>query len=168
MRQIRIEKISLNLGAGKDQDKIKKGIKLFSNLTHKTPVKTVTNKRIPGWGLRPGLPVGCRLTIRGGQAKELLPRLLDAKAFTLVESQFDENGSISFGIPEYIDIKGAKYDPEIGVIGLEVSITLQRPGFRIKRRRLYTRKIPPKARITKQEAMDFMKQEYKVTVEESS
>lgn len=164
MRNIRIEKLTLNIGAGKDQNKLEKGIKLLESLTGIKPIKTITHKRIPGWGVRPGLPIGCKLTLRKQQAKEILARLLDAKEFVLKPSQFDENGSIAFGIPEYIDIKGAKYDPEIGIMGLEVCVTLERPGFRIKRRKVQSKKIPEKHKISKQEAIQFMKDEFKVKI----
>jgi large subunit ribosomal protein L5 len=164
MRNIRIEKITLNIGAGKEQSKLDLGVKLLKNLTGIEPIKTITQKRIPSWGLRPGLPVGCKLTLRKAKAKEMVFRLLDAKEFTLKESQFDDNGSVAFGVPEYIDIKDAKYDPTIGIMGLEVCITLERPGFRIKRRRLKPKSISKKHKITKNEAIEFMKKEFNVKV----
>ena len=79
MRNIKIEKITLNVGAGKDQVKLDKGIRLLKTITGIPPVKTKTNKRIPGWQLRPGLPIGCKITIRGKKAKEILIKLLGAK-----------------------------------------------------------------------------------------
>ena len=102
MQQVRIEKLTLNVGAGKDQRKLEKGISLIKSITGIEPVKTKTSKRIPGWGLRPGLPIGCKLTLRKADASTILKRLLYAKDFNLKESQFDNSGSISFGIPEYI------------------------------------------------------------------
>ena len=140
MREIKVEKVTLNIGAGKDNIKLEKGIKLLKNLTEGVPVKTFTNKRIPEWGLRPGLPIGCKITLRKEKVKGIIPRLLDAKEFMLKETNFDNFGNISFGIPEYIDIKEAKYEPEIGIMGLEVCITLERPGFRIKRRKRMIKK----------------------------
>ena len=167
MREIRIAKLTLNVGAGKDQDVLKKGVKLLKNITGINPVKTFTQKRIPAWGLRPGLPIGCKITLRNKKiVKELCERFLDAKENTLEKSQFDENGSVSFGVPEYIDIKGVKYDPEIGIMGLEVCITLERPGFRIKRRRICKGKISPKHKISKDEAIEFMKKEFNVKIGE--
>lgn len=164
-RDIKISKVTLNIGAGKDQTKLDKGIKLFKSITNINPVKTITSKRIPGWGLRPGLPIGCKVTLRKKNAIELLKRLLQAKDTKLKESQFDNNGNIAFGIEEYIDIPGVKYDPEIGIIGLEVCITLERNGFRIKRRRIAKKKIPKKHMITKQDAIDFMKKEFNIGLE---
>ena len=57
MKNIRIEKVTLNVGAGKDQGKLERGIKLLKLLTGVDPVKTVTMKRVPSWGLRPNLPI---------------------------------------------------------------------------------------------------------------
>ena len=86
MREIRIEKLTLNVGAGTDQEVLKKGMKLLKNLTGIEPVKTVSNKRIPAWGVRPGLPVGCKLTLRGAVIIPLVKRLLVAKENKLPES----------------------------------------------------------------------------------
>lgn len=167
MKEIKVEKITLNIGTGKDQTKLEKGIKLIKNLTGINPIKTVTKKRIPSWGLRPGLPIGCKLTLRKDAAIKTITRLLAARDNILQESQFDENGSIAFGIPEYIDIPETKYDPEIGMMGLEVCITLERNGFRIKRRKIQKRKISKKHAISKQEAIEFMKNKFKVQIGES-
>tara|TARA_Y100000034_G_scaffold26979_1_gene32102 strand:- start:6431 stop:6946 length:516 start_codon:yes stop_codon:yes gene_type:complete len=165
MKTIKIEKITLNIGAGKDQNKLNKGIKLIKNITGINPIKTITNKRIPAWNLRPGLPIGCKLTLRGKKAKEVLKQLFGAKSNEIKAGQFDENGNLSFGIHEYIDIPGIKYDPEIGIIGLQVCITLKRPGYRVNKRKIMKRKINNKHKITKQEAIDFIKKEYNVKVE---
>lgn len=166
MREIRIEKITLNIGAGKDQVKLDKGMALLKNITNLNPVKTVTSKRIPEWGLRPGLPIGCKITLRKGKMTELIVRLLEAKNNTLKEKQFDDSGNIAFGIPEYIDIPNVKYDTKIGIIGLEVCVTLERPGFRIKRRSIKKKKVPKSHKITKQDAIDFMKKNFNVKMGE--
>ncbi len=166
MRGIMVGKLTLNIGAGKDQATLDKGVKLIKNLCGVAPVKIASKKRIPTWGVRPGLPVGCKVTLRGKKAKELISRLLDARSNVLEESCFDENGNVAFGINEYIDIKDAKYDPEIGIMGLQACITLERPGFRIKKRRVERRKLPGKHRIKKDEAVNFMKSEFNVKVGE--
>ncbi len=166
MREVKIEKITLNVGAGKDQAKLEKGMLLLKSIASIAPIKTYTSKRIPEWGLRPGLPIGCKLTIRKTAAEELLKRLLDAKENKLKKSQFDKEGNMSFGIHEYIDISGVKYDPQIGIMGLEVCVTLERPGFRIKRRSFKIRKIPSKHKITKEEAIEFIKKKFNVEIED--
>lgn len=166
MRNLRIEKLTLNIGAGKDTQRLEKGVALIRAITGIEPVKTVTQKRIPNWGLRPGLPIGCKLTLRKKPAQELLSRLLQAKENKLKPRQFDDGGNVSFGIHEYIDIPGVAYDPKIGIIGLEVCVTLERPGYRIKRRRIEQKKIPRRHLVTKEEAMDYMKKNFNVTVGE--
>ncbi|HLD06079.1 MAG TPA: 50S ribosomal protein L5 [Candidatus Nanoarchaeia archaeon] len=167
MQQVRIEKLTLNFGSGKDQAKLEKGMKLLQAIANRKPVKTITNKRIPTWGVRPGLPIGCKVTLRKAQAKDLLRRLIVAKENKVRMKQFDAQGNLSFGIPEYIDIQGARYDPEIGVIGLEACITFEKPGFRIKRRRMLRRKVPPRHQVTKEEAVAFMQREFQTQVEAS-
>ncbi len=166
MKEIRVEKITLNVGAGKDQKLLEKGIKLIKNLTGVEPVKTVTQKRIQGWGLRPGLPIGVKLTLRGKQADEMIKRVLYAKENRLNESCFDDHGNISFGLPEYVDIKDAKYDTEIGMMGLQVSITLARPGFRVKHRKVRNAHIPARHQIKQEQAIKYMKEKYSVAVGE--
>ncbi len=161
-----MEKVTLNIGAGKDQAKLEKGIKLINSITGRNPVKTFTKKRIQEWGLRPGLPIGCKLTLRKKEALELLKRLFEAKDNTLQVSNLDNEGNISFGINEYIDIPGVKYDPDIGIMGLQVCITLKRSGFRVKSRALKRHAIPRKHRVKREEAIDFMKNMFNLKVGE--
>lgn len=156
LREIRISKITLNVGAGKDEEHLKRGLKLLHKITGMTPVKTKTSKRIPGWGLRPGLVIGCKVTVRKDTEK-LLHRLLAAKENTLSKKNFDRQGSFSFGIPEYIDIEGLEYDPELKIMGLEVAVTVERPGYRIKRRQLKAKSIGKKHLISIDEAIEFVK-----------
>ncbi|MFH1174683.1 MAG: 50S ribosomal protein L5 [archaeon] len=163
MRTIRVEKVTLNVGAGKDQKVLEKGLVLLKHITGINPVKTITQKRLAAWGLRPGLPIGCKVTLRGKQAVQLIPQLLSAKDNVLRENNFDDHGNISFGIEEYIDIHNIKYLPEIGIMGLQTCITLERPGFRIKKRKLFKKKIPAHHRISRKEAMQFMQDQFKVT-----
>jgi len=164
MREIKVAKITLNIGAGKDQEVLKKGLKLLKNITGATPIQTITNKRLAAWGLRPGLPIGCKVTLRKERAVEILKNLLKAKEHRLNETQFDDNGNVAFGIHEYIDIPNAKYDPEIGIMGFEICVSLERAGYRIKRRRMQKKKVPVKHRINKQEAIEFMKDKFNVQV----
>lgn len=164
MKQISVEKVTLNIGAGKDTVKLEKGMKLINNIAGYMPVKTFAKKRIQEWGLRPGLPIGCKLTLRKKKALDLLKRLLEAKDNTLQASNLDNEGNISFGIKEYIDVPGVKYDPEIGIMGFQVCITLKRNGFRIKHRMLKRRTIPRRHRIKKEDAIDFMKSAFNLTI----
>lgn len=166
MRKIRIEKVTLNVGTGKEKSSLEKGKKLISHITGIKPIVTRTKKRIAAWGLRPGLPIGCKLTLRGKKAEDMLEKFMQAKEKMLSRSQFDEHGNFSFGVHEYIDIPNVKYDPELGLIGLEISVTLERPGFRIKRRRIQRKKIGSNHKISKEEAITFVKEKFKVRIKE--
>ena len=166
MRKIRVEKITLNIGAGKDPKKLEKGITLLKYVTGIDPVKCVTMKRIQGWGLRPGLPIGAKITLRGETSTKLLKRLFGAKDYIIKESAFDNVGNVSFGIPEYIDIPDIKYDPTLGIAGFEVAVTVSRPGYRVKQRSRKN-KIGNKHRITKEESIAFFKKEYNINTGEA-
>jgi len=165
MRTLSVEKVTLNMGTGKEQPRMEKAVKLLTMLTGRTPIKTITQKRIPTWGVRPGLPIGVKITLRREAAVEVLKRILEAKENRIKESSFGIYGELSFGIHEYIDIPGMKYDPGIGVMGFDICVTLQRAGFRIKRRRQMARKIPARHRISKEEAMAYMKTQFNIEVE---
>lgn len=164
IRNITVEKITLNIGTGKPGPGLEKATKLLQTITGSKPVETKTKKRIPTWEIRPGLPIGCKVTLRKKKALELLPKLLSAVENKLDPSKFDKEGNFAFGIKEYIDISGAKYDSSIGIIGLEVAVTLQRPGYRIKRRKLAKRKIKKRHSITKEEAIEFVAKNFGVKI----
>ncbi len=165
MRDIKIEKITLNIGVGGPGKELDAAVKLLNIITGEKPVKTTSKKRIPTWNLRPGLTIATKVTLRKEKAIEVLKRLLVAKGGKLNEKNFDDHGNFSFGIAEYLDIPGVEYDAEIGIIGLEVAVTLMRPGFRIKRRKLRIKKIPARHRIVKDEAIKFMNEKFGIEVE---
>lgn len=160
---VRIEKLTLNFGAGKDQNRLEKGAALIQSIAGIKPVRTITKKRIPQWGLRPGLPVGAKLTLRKKPAQDMLKRLLHAKDFKLKPTSIDQEGNISFGLPEYIDIEGAKYDPAIGIMGLEASVTLSKPGYRVKTRKIREASIGKRQTVSKEEAMNFLTKSFNVS-----
>lgn len=166
MKEIRIEKLTLNIGAGEAGDKLEKAVKLLNKITGKKPLKTVSHKRIPSWSVRPGLTIGAKVTIRGKEAEEMLKRLLVAVDNTLKPSSFDNQGNFAFGIHEYIDIPKMEYLVEIGILGLDVAVTLERPGYRIKKRKYQRKSIPTKHRITKEEAIEYLKTKFNVKIGE--
>ena len=165
MRKIRIEKITLNIGCDEPGEKVDKMKELLERITGKKVVKTKAKKRIPTWHIRPGLEIGVKVTVRGKEAKELLKRLLAAVGNKLKQSCFDAFGNVNFGFEEYIHIPGMKYDPKIGMEGLNVCVTLERPGYRVKRRRIKKAKIGKKHVIKREEAMKFMQEEFGVVIE---
>ena len=112
------------------------------------------------------MQIGCKVTIRGKKAEELLKRLLASKSNRLSSKCIDSSGNLSFGIPEYLDIPGVEYDAGIGIMGLEIAVSFEKKGFRIKRRQIQKRKIPMKHRVSKEEAKNFIKNKFNVIFEE--
>lgn len=163
MRRIELEKVVLNIGCGGDLEKIEKARKLLERLTGRKPVVTKSKKRST-FGIAKGKPVGVKVTLRKKDALEFFKKILQAFNFKVKESQIDKEGNLSFGIKEYIEIPGIKYMHDIGMLGMDVCVTLKRPGFRIKHRKIQKRKIPKSHRISKQETIEWLKQNFGVEV----
>ena len=163
MRRIKIDKVVLNIGCGGDLEKIEKAKKLLEILTNQKPCITLSKKRST-FGIAKGKPVGVKVTLRKKKAEDFLKIALEGVEKKLKASQFDEEGNFSFGIKEYIEIPGVKYVPEIGILGMDVCVTLKRAGYRIKYRRIEKRKIPKKHRIGKEEAMEWVKNKFGVEI----
>ena len=162
MRAIRIEKVTLNIGCGEGGEKLERALKLLEKLTGRKPVITRTHKRTT-FGMAKNRPIGAKVTLRKALAYEFLKKALAAKDNKLPASCFDEFGNFSFGIPEYIDIPGVKFDPEIGILGMDVCVTLERPGYRVKRKKI-KRKIGKNHVIRKEEAIEWVKKEFGVEI----
>jgi len=160
MQNIKIEKITLNIGCGEAGEKLEKAKKLLETLTNKKIVITTTHKRTT-FGSAKGRPIGCKVTLRGVNAEEFLKKALDAVDFKLSKNVFDKQGSFSFGIKEHISMAGVKYDPDIGIFGMDVCVSLERPGFRIKRKK-NPKKIGKRHLIKPEDAMEWLVKNYKV------
>ncbi len=161
MRQIKIEKITLNIGCG-TKTNIEHARKILESLSRRKVVVTKTKKRTT-FNVPKNKPIGCKVTIRE-ESEKFLRTLLEARENRLSSQSFDVTGNFSFGIREYIDIPGMEYEPKIGILGMDVCVTLERPGYRVKRKRL-AGKVGKKHLITKQDAMDFVKQNFGVAIE---
>ena len=165
MREIKVIKVTLNMGVGGEATKLEKCSKLLEGLTGVKATKTSSNKRIPSWGVRPNLAIACKVTVRGkDKINSLLKRLFEAVENQLQEKKFDIYGNLSFGIDEYINIPGVEYDVELGIVGMDIAITLERPGNRVKRRFTKSTKIGKNQKITKEEAIAFIKEKFNVEV----
>ena len=167
MKEIRVEKITFNVGVGEAGQKLENAKTLLNKITGKTPVTTLARIRSPTWKIKKGDPIGAKVTVRGNEAGELLKRALQAVDQRLKPTSFDRSGNISFGVHEYIDFPGVKYDPKIGVIGFDVCVTISRKGGRVRsRRRFKARRIGPKHRITRDEGVAFMTEKFGVKLAE--
>jgi large subunit ribosomal protein L5 len=164
MKKISLAKVVLNMGVGKSGEPIEIGKKALEQITGKKPNARNAKKSQRDWGVRKGEPIGIAVTVRGNDATELLKRLLVAKDNQIKERVFDNEGNLSFGIKEYIDIPEIKYDPNIGILGLEVSVSLVRPGFNIKLRSRRKTKVGKNHRIRKNDAIKFLTEEFGVQI----
>ncbi len=156
MRTIKIEKVVLSVGGTGDY--LAKGHKLLEIITKRKPSKRISRKRIPTFGVRPGLETGTVVTIRENPG-EVLKRLLAAVENVLSKRQMSEN-NFSFGIKEYIEIPGMEYNREIGIIGLDVTVAFKRTGRRVSLRKVKRGKIPRRQVITKEEIIKFMENNF--------
>ncbi len=164
MKKISLEKVVLNMGVGKSGDIIEIAKRALDQISGKRSCARNAKETQRDWGIRKGEPIGAAVTIRGEDAKTLLKRLLEAKGNTVNGKSFDNFGNYSFGIKEHIDIPDVKYDPQIGILGLGISITLIRPGYGIRRRSKHKASVGKSHIIKSQEAKDYLVKEFGVTV----
>jgi large subunit ribosomal protein L5 len=157
MQEVLIEKVVVNMGFGSEPERMKRTEQVIKVITGKKPLKTTSTKRIPDWGVRPGVPLGLKVTLRGKEAKEFLLNALKAKENKINSKSFDKEGNFGFGIQEHIDLPGIKYDPKVGIMGFDVLVTLKKKGYRVKLRKIEKRKIGKKQRVTKEEGIEFLK-----------
>lgn len=164
MKKVKLAKVTVNIGVGESGDRLQKAYQLLEELTGAKPVYTKARKTIREFGIRKGQPIGVKVTLRGKKAEEFLKKALEAVGYRIKESSFDNNGNVSFGIAEHVILPGARYDPDVGIFGMDIAITLERPGYRVARRRRKRAKIPKRHRVTKEEAMEFLKQNFNVQI----
>lgn len=164
MRQVQVEKVTVNMGVGQTGEELERAVTIMESITGKKAVRTVCKVKQPTWGIREGLTIGVKVTLRKNQAIEFLKKALVAKENTLKKKNFDVRGNFGFGIREHIDLAGVKYDPKFGIRGLDVLVTMKRPGYRIKRRKIDKKKIPATHAIKRQDAIDHMKEKYGVEI----
>lgn len=164
MEQVRIAKATLNIGVGEGGERLARAEKLLETMTGQKPVKTISKVTNPEFGIRKKQPIGCKVTLRGEKAEKIIRKFLDGIGNKIKASQFDDQGNVSMGIEEHIDMPGMKYDPDIGIFGMDLSITFEKPGYRINRRRIQKRKVPRKHRVTREEAIKFMKEKFNVKI----
>jgi len=164
MTQPRIHKVTVNMGVGEGGDRLEKAERVATKLTGQKPVRTfgkVNNREL---GVRPGMPIGCKVTLRGEQAEAFIRRALYTRVNKVYSWSFDNQGNLQFGVTDHTTFEGERYDPDIGVFGMDVAITLEKPGHRIKRRRLLARRVPRGHRVTREEAMAFLTEKFNLEV----
>ena len=160
----RIAKVTVNIGVGEGGERLEKAEKVLTKLTTGKPMRTfgkVNNREL---GVRPGMPIGCKVTLRGQAAEDFVRRALYTRLNKVYNWSFDNQGNLQFGVSDHTTFEGERYDPDIGVFGMDVCITLEKAGHRIKHRRLLARKVPKRHRVSREEAMRFLTSKFQMEV----
>src|SRR3989304_9400039 len=160
-----IDKITVHIGTGESGERLSTAEKLLQTIVKQKTVRAKKKKTIPTYSIKKHEPIGCKVTLRGNKAVEFLKTAFKINENKISESQFDKNGNFSFGIEEHTDFPGMKYDPSIGIYGMDINVALKRPGYRISKRNVETHKIPTNHRLTKEDAISFVKEKYGVEVD---
>ncbi|MCX8069771.1 MAG: 50S ribosomal protein L5 [Thermodesulfovibrionales bacterium] len=126
-----IEKIMVHVTMGEATQNIKlleSAEKELATITGQKPLTTKSKKAIAGFKLKKGVPLGCKVTLRGNRMYEFLdrlislslPRIRDFKG--LSTKSFDGRGNYSFGLKEQYIFPEIDYDKVDNVHGLDITI----------------------------------------------
>jgi large subunit ribosomal protein L11e len=132
---------------------------VLEQLTGQTPVTSKARYTVRTFGIRRNEKIAVHVTIRGPKAEEILERGLKVKEYELRRRNFSETGNFGFGIQEHIDL-GARYDPAIGIFGMDFYVVMGRPGARVARRKQKTGRVGFTHRVKKEDTMSWFKQRF--------
>jgi large subunit ribosomal protein L5 len=163
-RAIRVIKVVVNAGVGESGEARTKAERVLQMVTHQKPVSTRAHSTNRDFGIRAGQEIGAKVTLRGETAVDFLRRAFDARDRQLDSDSIDRNGNFSFGVADYTDFTGMKYDPAIGIHGMDVAVELGRAGFRVRHRRIQSRPLPHALRSTREETRAFLTSAFGVTL----
>ncbi|MGA9840543.1 MAG: 50S ribosomal protein L5 [Thermoplasmata archaeon] len=163
-RSIRVIKVVVNAGVGESGENRTKAEKVLQMITHQKPIATRAHSTNRDFGIRQGQEIGAKVTLRGAVAVDFLGRAFEARDRQLDVDSIDRNGNFSFGIADYTDFTGMKYDPQIGIHGMDVAVEVGRAGYRVRQRHLQSRPIPRSIRSTATETRAFLEKAFQVTV----
>jgi large subunit ribosomal protein L5 len=166
--QPRIDKVVVHVGVGESGQRLVNAETIMKVITKQQPVRSIAKKTLPNFGIKKNEPIGAKLTLRGKAAEDFLVTALKAAGNTLKRSQFDQQGNFSFGIEEHTDFPGMRYDPEIGIFGMDVSVALKRAGYRIALRRIGQKKLPVRQRLGKDDTVEFVKAKFGIEILEAA
>ncbi len=164
LRQIRIGKVTVNIATGKSGEPLEKAKKVLNQLTSRTPATKRAKRTVKDFGIRKGEPIATIVTLRRDEASSFLTRALDAVSNKVRQSSFDNYGNFSFGIKEHIEIPGTKYVPELGIFGATVHVTLERPGYRVRRRSIRAARMSRSHYVSKDDAVQFIQSNFRTQV----
>jgi large subunit ribosomal protein L5 len=165
MQTPKIAKVVVNMSIGKSGETLQNAMTVFQQLTNQRPYFRKAKKTIREWGITRGTPIACVGTLRGDKATNFLIKGFDALRNKLPKSNFDSNGNFSFGIREHIELPGVKYDPNLGIFGMDICVTMERPGYRVKKRRKCKAKVGRNQMITPTDSMHYIRNEFNIELE---
>jgi len=131
MQVPKLDKIVINIGLGdlKENPKaLENAMNDLSIITGQKPVITKAKKSVAAFKLREGMPIGCKVTLRGNRMYEFadrliniaLPRVRDFRGIS--RGSFDGRGNYALGIKEQIIFPEIEYDKVDKVRGMDVII----------------------------------------------
>ena len=163
----RITKVSVNIGVGEGGDRLSLAEKVLELLTGVKPVRTLGRQQNRDLKVRLGAPIGCKVTMRN--AEDITKFLTDAfwvRENVIPSWNFDSQGNLSFGVRDYTDFPDQKYDPDIGIFGMDINVVLERPGHRVSRRRRGSSKVAVGHRVSTKESISWFKDTFGITIME--
>jgi len=164
MKNPRIGKVVVNISVGKSGEQLQKAMTVLERLTDQKPCQRLAKKSVRDWGIRENEPIACIVTLRGDKAKEFLRKGLEVVGNKLPSSNFDCYGNFSFGIKEHIEIQGVRYEPSLGIFGMDFCIAMERPGYHVKRRRRSRAKIGRSHLLIPEDAMVYMNETFGIEI----
>lgn len=164
MRTLRVDKVTVHIGVGESGEHLNNAENILNAITKQTSVRSKAKRTLQTFGIKKNEPIGCKVTLRAALAEDFMRSSLAINENRIRENQFDDTGNFNFGIEEHTDFPDMKYDPNIGIFGMDVSVSLIRPGYRVYRRKIKQRKIPESHKVTKEDAIDFLKDSYGVEI----
>ena len=129
MQVPKLDKIVINMGVGEAKDNAKvldAAVKDLETITGQKAVLTRAKKSVANFKIREGLPIGCKVTLRGEKMYEFLDRLVNlslprVRDFRGVNpNSFDGRGNYALGIKEQIIFPEIEYDKVDKVRGMDI------------------------------------------------
>jgi len=167
MKAPRITKVTVNIGVGEGGSRLQNAETVLGLITGSTPIRTLGRIQNRDLKVRKGAPIGCKVTIRDSERiNKFLTDAFWVRENAIQSWNFDSQGNLSFGLTDYTEFPDQKYDPDIGIFGMDINIVLERPGHRVSRRRRRNRKVSQSHRVSKEESIAWFAENYKLNIQE--